>query len=300
MIDTLTQVLKDDGSAVAVTWQPTLAALVVKYGERVPDWERIYPGLIALIGFQSMLWPLWVNAARRAVAHTRECSPGAAGHADEWAPMIYTAPKAEPGQPIWRFAYHSVSDRVAWALAHGPGLVEFDSTLAILQHRDVLQTLSSLDERGRVVCYGLAPLQLLPLLGKRPVGEVEIELPICDCATIEAMLPDWRDGVEPLKPVLARAAGRLTEWRQAESAARSALTDEDVIRLGYACLAWHVWRELQDRGCFQARPPERPKGFGLFGRKRERGSFMGVLLLRGDHWELWQKVKQLVCVAEAP
>lgn len=281
----LMELLRDDGTSVAQAWQPTLGALAAEHGERVPDWGRVFPGLIALVGFQSILWPLWVST----VAAT-----------SERAPMTYTAPTAEPGQPVWRFAYQSVADHVAWALAGGPGLVEFARAQAILQQRDVVQTLASLDERGKVVLYGSASLQLLPLLGRRLSGEADIGLPICDCQEIATMLPDWRDGVEPLRPVLARAADRLAQWRQGERTGAPGLSDEEGLRLGYACLAWHVWRALQDAGCFRAGASERPKGFGLLKRQREPAPFNGVLLLRGDHWELWRKVKQLIRPAEMP
>lgn len=285
MVEQLTQCLNDDGIAVAEAWQPALAALAAKHGDRISDWERVWPGLIALIGFQSVLWPLWTCATRRS---------------DEQAPMTYAVPPVEQSQPVWRFAYQSVVGRVAWALAGGPGLGEFDRAQAILRQREVAQTLASLDERGKVVVYGTASLQLVPLLGRRLSREADIGLPICDCENVAAMLPDWREGVAPLRSALARAADRFEEWRRGEDFGTPKQADEEAIRLGYACLAWHVWRALQDRGCFRAGAPERQRGFGLFGRKRVPAPFSGVLLLRGDHYELWRKVKQLIYSAEGP
>lgn len=279
----LMELLRADGVSVAQAWQPTLAALAAEHGDRVPDWERVFPGSIALVGFQSILWPLWVSTFADAGVR---------------APMIYAPPKAEPGQPVWRFAYQSVADHVAWALVGGPGLVEFARVQAILQQRDVVQTMASLDERGKVVLYGSAPLQLLPLLGRRLSGEADIGLPICDCEEIATMLSDWRAGVEPLRPVLARAVERLAQWRHGEGARTPELSGEEALRLGYACLAWQVWCALQDAGCFRAGASERPKGFGLLKRKREPAPFSGVLLLRGDHYELWRCAKKLIGSAE--
>ncbi|MGE5561588.1 MAG: hypothetical protein ACM3XN_11175 [Chloroflexota bacterium] len=270
------------GHELAVAWRAPLEALSQRWQSEAADWERIFPGLVAAIGLQSLVWPRWVSLARAAEAAGTAGAPGATG-----VGAAYVEPPA--GADVLRFAFGPASGSVAWIAVAAPGTEDWQRIRAAFADRDVLLSLATLTEQDKIVFGGRATGLLAPLIGRTLPGDQPVGLPVCDCQAIERMLPDWQASVEALEPTLAEAAAHLRH-----NSGGVGDSSSDALATTYGQLAWGAWQALLDAGVIRLTGGRAVAGKSLLGRllgPRELPPFRGAMLLRGDHWALWQAIK---------
>ncbi len=274
-MDKLTTLLQEDSRQMAKTWQGPLTDLAKRWQGRIPEWERVFPGLVGFVGFHCLLWPQWQRAVARQLAASEPV-------------LAYRPPESDDSQPTWQLYYRAVAPKVAWAAMRAPGLTPLSRIRAAMEHRDSVRTIASLDARGQVVVQGQASEELRALSGQSIRGEASVGLPICDCELIAESLPDWQASIEPLVPLLEAAVARLRPWWREQGGAENWRETPD---LAFAILAWQLWQELATLGCFQSGQAEKKSFISKLFGPRTQAPFTGLLVLRGDHLGLWRKVK---------
>jgi hypothetical protein len=277
-----TTILQETAEAMAKTWQPSLDELSERWRQGNADWQRVFPGLVALVGLKTLLWPRWIDLALAQLPSDSQQDLGISP--DD----LYCPSSADEGQDQWHTCFHGVNGQAAWLAVHAPGLTHWENLLQTLLHKDVLKTLGTLDARGKVIPTGSGSERLRPLTGKSlSGGEDTLGLPICDCDVVVRSLPDWLTGVSPLIPLMSHAMGAL---RKAEPS----LSDQDWVALAQAAfgrLAWHIWQNLLDTGCIQTGRPAKQSFLAKLFTPFTPPPFAGVMILWGDHFLLWQKLK---------
>lgn len=274
-MEKLRALLQEDSQRMAKAWQGPLDGLNKRWQGRIPEWERVFPGLVGFVGIHCLLWPQWQRAVAEKVGAGEPI-------------LTYRWPESDDGQPTWLLHYRAVAPTVAWAALRAPGLTPLGKVRAAMEHRDSVRTIASLDARGQVVVQGQASEELRALSGQSIKGEAPLGLPICDCELIADSLPDWQKGVEPLIPLVEAAVERLHQWWREQGGAENWRETPD---LAFAVLAWQLWQELATLGCFQSGQAEKKSFLAKLLSPRTQMPFTGVLVLRGDHLGLWRKVK---------
>lgn len=254
---------------MAQAWREPLTSLAAKWQPQVSDWERVFPGLFALIGLQGLTWPLWVDSLGR----------GSGPRAYD-----YTDPADADADELLHLSYGPAGGNVGWVAIAGPGTLGRDQLFTIMSSHDVMQVLSSLDSNNRVLMAGRGVTQLVPLIGRPRYGDQPVLLPVIECETVAAMLSDWQ-----LPP---EAATALAE--SAEAVKQAGGSEEPQVP--YTRMAWSLWRELGALGLVPSDGARKESGSAkpIIGRlfaRSEAVPFRGVVLLRGDHFGLWQQVK---------
>lgn len=262
----LQELLAPRADAAARALAPALRDLRARLAPTMADWDRVFPGLVAVIGLQGLLWPAWTAAGGQP------------------SPLPYTRPEAgDVG--LWRFDFRPAAPQAAWSLAGGPGLADWAPAHAALTHRDVRNTLASLDAGGKVVVFNSGGRLLAPLVGGVISGETRLGLPCVDCATVNQQLSEWRNAFAALTGTVGPIVADLVTAADAAGADRAtALSD------GFACFVWPLWAALASELSLTGDATARPGGLrGLFARRGPE-PYKGILLLHGDHYALWQEL----------
>lgn len=265
----LGRLLAPQAVTAAKAWTLPLQELRAHWTPTSPDWERVFPGLIALLGIQSLLWPAWTAACGQTerVLYSRPAGAGKASDA------------------LWRFDYQPVASQVAWSLVGGPGLTDWAPTRSILTHRDVRVTLASLDAAGKVIVTNSGGRLLAPLVGGMISGEARLDLPLVECEAVQAQVSDWRASVAAITEPLQSAATVL-----AAVCAADRIDIADALNDSFACLAWNLWATLAEELQLATSAGSTTGGLRALFSKRGPDPYKGILLLHGDHYALWQEL----------
>lgn len=270
------------GEALAKAWGEPLTALAKRWQGQVADWNRVFPGLIATVGMQSLLWPRFISLAGRDAS--------------------YAAPADTAGPQVFRFAYGAVDGSIGWVAVGLPALADWVRIRPVFEERDVRISLSTLTADNQIFLSGRAPGSLGFLVGRTYPGTQPAGLPVCECDAIVPMLPDWQASLQPAMPALAEAATAFRAARGVGGIAGAAApggddSDAGAITIAFGRVAWHAWQRLLDDGVIQLTGGPAVANKSLLGRlfgARELAPFRGALLLRGDHWALWERIKETI------
>ncbi|MGE5654725.1 MAG: hypothetical protein ACM3ZQ_10785, partial [Bacillota bacterium] len=134
----LRALLQEDSRRMAKAWQGPLAELAQRWQDRIPEWDRVFPGLVGFVGIHCLLWPQWQREAARLSRVTGQ-------------DLSYYPPEGDDSQPTWLLYYRAVAPKMAWAAMRAPGLTPLSKVRGAMEHRDSARTLATLDEKGQVV-----------------------------------------------------------------------------------------------------------------------------------------------------
>ena len=271
-------------------WFPEIITLKDKYLE---NQRQLFPGLVAFLGMQLSLWPIWLQGiTKSSMSYNKEETDYQLQN-----PSIHLLP--------WYCLFQSVSDTAGWVLVRGENLPETISLFNELQDPQVNKILSMLDSHGRTMVYGQAKelFNACGALNDNRLHQVEesvsglgnrvirneygylyrLTLPTLQVEQIISDWSFWKQAVMPLIPTIFELA---SDHAQFSTFAEAKNEFHKLMQI--------LWKELSFRriiNCGPFIPSQSMPSLNLFWRRdRKQESFSGLMLVLGDHQQLWRIV----------
>ena len=270
-------------------WQEGLVPLRENY--TISD----FSALVSFFGLGSNLWSLWLKCcndleqplSRDEVVFNMEDS------------ALHTYP--------WASLFNPIDPHTAWVLTRGPNLPDTGETMPVFLRRDICMSLQSLGFNSYPTMYGesgtilerwgiyepgqettdpvgvtigtdLQELQLLS--GRGP----KLLVPILSCQLLQEAWPSWHQASLSVQEILLDMAKEC-------SLHKGGISQVKETFLHFAAALWQVMLDQELVYCahFQVR---RLPWWHIFSRRNTTITFHGILVLVGDHQQLWQQIKE--------
>ena len=250
--------------ALYTLWKP---ALVEQSSLYQGDSAGVFPGLVAFMGIQNVLWPEWL---RLCAMHGVDVQP---------KDKAYTLQDDNFHDYSWYTLFLSYSPSTALALTGGLAWPSSTQMSVALRAADVQYSLATMESDGKMLLSGTAR-EKLTSSGISVSGRDELNIPGITCEALQALWPVWQEMTAPVFPAFDAFV---------EQCHSDALF---TVRYTFAQLADALWREMVADLLFEQHIAK-PKTFmQKIGLARTPRLYQGVLLIQGDYENLWETMQQ--------
>ena len=251
--------------------------------------EAVFTGLVAFLGIQNGLWPLWIQLCDK-LGHPMSETEQLQKLSD---PDIHLLP--------WFCATNPFTPEAAWMLVRGSGLPDSASVYPELMRSDICSTLLTISQQEPTIFYGQAAdvfgrwglytdRQKLDVFGTvrdfdelPSEGRSELHVPAVHC---ERLLADWSLWRNALLSVVDELRFFLEEC----VASRGTSAPKPSLRLDFLRLASALWDLLLEAEIIHCAPFDAGKvPFWDIFRAKKTLKFHGFMVLFGDHYQLWKE-----------
>lgn len=277
-----------NGDALLSCWQQELAGLKQRY------YAAEFAALVAFIGMQNLLWPLWLrlcNQQGKELAASRQSRSLS-------DPQLHHSP--------WFCLLCPVEPQTAWGLVRAPGLADSSLVMSELMDPEIGMSLSTLHGSSPFI-YGKTATTFtrwgvyravessgpfIVSIKEEPAtfdargaktSRFQIQLPFLNCEAVLADLPLWLKSLKTVESDLAELIDSLPS------------EGGEAVLSGFDTSMSLLWSQLQDAGIIECSPFAKEESgwrLGLRQSKKEM-AFHGVFILLGDHQRLWRELQSL-------
>ena len=271
---------------ILAVYKPSLLELQPRYE------EAVFSGLVAFLGIQNGLWPLWIHLCDKI------------GHPINETEKLHLLTDPDLHQLPWFCATNPFTADAAWMLVRGSGLPDSATVFPELMRSDMCSTLLTLNQQEPTIFYGQAAevfgrwglytdRQKLDVFGTvrdfdelPSEGRSELHVPAVHC---DRLLTDW--------PVWHKASLSVVDELQSFAKdcgmSRSTSAVEISLKLDFWHMVSAMWDQLLEEEIIHCAPFDTGKvPFWDIFRAKKTLAFHGFMVLFGDHHQLWQEMHQ--------
>jgi len=257
--------LKSSQQVIIAKWLPSIEQLKNEYGIAK---ESEFASLLAFLGFQLTLWPVWLMICQR--------------EGEQLAPeLINTNTKEDITMDIsWHAVYGVINELLGWYVIQSGSLKSTVKVIEAMKRLEVRQVISQSTQGQALSFWGVATEQLNGL-GIYAGANRKLKVPVLTVEELQARRPLWlqlRDqAIEPMEQLVRVAIHEGKRQRHLKNV--------------YNLLIASIWNEMIARGIIVCGPAKSRSFLSSIGLKKEPQIFSGLCLIYGDHRKLWQQLE---------